>query len=261
MKTDTHTPEVAEQTEVDRLFRRLRGLEQQQLRRGFLFDLVQKTPKQFVALFVLAFERRDQRPGREVYLDCLRLLSDIEGLSYSIREEAYICAVQSGNPVLRTAFIEQSKSIGTKVAYNLPELDEITLGRRKSLARTADRDMRMKLILDTEPSVIAMLLRNPRILESDVLRIVSRRPVPVGVLEVVFQNGAWGNRPSVIEALAYNPYTSPSLACPLVPLLPKAVRDGLKSGSFIHDWVRAAAEHMDGNSEPFEAIFGGNATD
>ena len=117
MKTDSHTPENAEQAEIDRLFRVLRGLDQQQIRRGFLFDLVQKSPKQFVALFLLAFNRRAQRPAREVYLDCLRLLTGIEWLTYPTREEAYICAVQSGNPILRAAFIEQSKSIGTRVAY------------------------------------------------------------------------------------------------------------------------------------------------
>ena len=54
----------------------------------------------------------------------------------------------------------------------------LTLGERKSLARRPDRDLIARVMRDPNPDVIRILLNNPGLTESDVVRVCARRPVP-----------------------------------------------------------------------------------
>jgi len=95
----------------------------------------------------------------------------------------------------------------------------VTLGERKSLARTNDRRILEKVMADPHPAVIRNLLGNPKLTEQDVLRIVTRRPSREEVLTEVYRNKRWSSRYRIKLALVYNPYTPPALALKLLPLL------------------------------------------
>ena len=90
-----------------------------------------------------------------------------------------------------------------------------TLGRRKSLARTATGDLLSKLLDDPDPQVIQNALMNPYVTEDHAVRVAARRPVPGGVLDAVARS-SFGNNAPVRRALVLNPDCPQKLAQRLV---------------------------------------------
>jgi hypothetical protein len=76
-----------------------------------------------------------------------------------------------------------------------------------------------KLLKDQDPMIIRSLLLNPRLTESEVLKIASLRPTSPRILEEVFHNATWVARYRVKKALVYNPYSPPSIAVHLLKFL------------------------------------------
>lgn len=94
----------------------------------------------------------------------------------------------------------------------------LTLGHRKSLARSPRREILDYLMRDPDPRVIEVLLGNPRLVERDVLFVASRRPVRGEVLRVVFQS-RWLARYQVKRSLILNPYCPHDVAIGLLGTL------------------------------------------
>lgn len=94
-----------------------------------------------------------------------------------------------------------------------------TLGERKSLARRPDRKFVERVLRDPHPDVIALLLKNPRLTEADVVRLCARRPNTAEVLRQVFCDPRWSSRPRVRNALALNPSTPEPVVHAVLPLL------------------------------------------
>ncbi len=92
------------------------------------------------------------------------------------------------------------------------EMRARTLGERKQLARSHDRDLLARLASDPEPSVLRALLQNPRLTEREVLIAASRRPTRAALLEEIYRAARWSQNHRVRRALALNPYTPPTLA-------------------------------------------------
>jgi len=79
-----------------------------------------------------------------------------------------------------------------------------TLGRRKSLARTASGDMLLKILDDPDPQVIQNAMMNPYLTEPLAVRVAARRPVSAGVLDAVSRS-RFGTSSAVRRALVLNP--------------------------------------------------------
>jgi hypothetical protein len=90
-----------------------------------------------------------------------------------------------------------------------------TLGRRRSLARTATGDLLLKLLDDPDPQVISNALMNPHITEAHAVRVAARRPCPGGVLDAVARS-RFQNNGAVRRALVLNPDCPQKLAQRLV---------------------------------------------
>jgi hypothetical protein len=95
----------------------------------------------------------------------------------------------------------------------------LTLGERKSLARRPDRETMQRLLADPHPAVIHRLLRNPRVLEDDVVRLAAKRPGRSDVLAEIARSTRWVHRPRVRIALVMNPATPLEMAARIVGLL------------------------------------------
>ena len=95
----------------------------------------------------------------------------------------------------------------------------VTLGERKSLARSNDRNLLARVLRDPHPHVIRILLGNPTVTETDVVRLCARRPVSTEVLREVFRSARWIVRYQIKVALALNPYTPLDVALQLTPQL------------------------------------------
>jgi hypothetical protein len=103
-----------------------------------------------------------------------------------------------------------------------PGARPLTLGERKSLARSWKRDTLQKLLVDPHADVVAMLLRNPHLTEDDVLRIATARRSSGTVLSLILSSRRWGCRPRVRWALVRNPRLPEASALRLVGLLNEA---------------------------------------
>jgi hypothetical protein len=90
-----------------------------------------------------------------------------------------------------------------------------TLGRRKSLARTATGDLLLKVLDDPDPQVIMNAMMNPYVTEALAVRVAARRPCPGGVLDAVARS-RFQNNGAVRRALVLNPDCPQKLAQRLV---------------------------------------------
>ncbi len=99
------------------------------------------------------------------------------------------------------------------------ELDYLTLGEKRSLARTHIRDKLDRLLYDTNPLVVKNILENPSLTEPDVLKMASRRPNHEKVLATIYQNDRWISSYDVKTAIVRNPYTPVPIALGLLLFL------------------------------------------
>lgn len=99
------------------------------------------------------------------------------------------------------------------------EMRARTLGERRALARTHDRDLLARLATDPDPMVVKHVLQNARCTEREVLLAASRRPQRAEVLEEIFRSRRWSSNRRVRRALALNPYSPPALAAAALALL------------------------------------------
>jgi len=114
---------------------------------------------------------------------------------------------------------------------------DMPLGSRKQAARTPNRALISKLMRDQDHRVIELLLQNPRLRESDVITIASRRPTRAAILETVANHRKWKSRYNVKVTICWNPHSPDYLVKELLPSLMqqdlKAIIDGgqLSEGS------------------------------
>lgn len=162
---------------------------------------------------------RDGAPY-DLALIALGAVLDAGELDYERQGELYAEARRAGDEQLaRLLLSAQEPPPGTPRGAPLPGAGEPTLGFRKSLARTAPRELIDRLLRDPDPSVIELLLNNPRVTEPDVVHLAARRPAGADVQRVIFRSERFISRYDVKRALVLNPYTPSDLAARLVPLL------------------------------------------
>lgn len=95
----------------------------------------------------------------------------------------------------------------------------LTLGERKSLARSWSRDVLTQLLVDPHADVVSLLLANPHVTEDDVVRIATARRASGGVLTMVLRSTRWSTSARVRRALVRNPRMPLPMALRLVGLL------------------------------------------
>jgi hypothetical protein len=127
------------------------------------------------------------------------------------------------------------------------EMRARTLGERRALARTHDRDMLSRLAGDQDATVVRHILQNPRCTEREVLLAASRRPQRAEVLEEIFRSRRWSVNRSVRRALSLNPYCPPSLASAALALLTAPDLREVASNLTICPEVRVQARRLLGN--------------
>jgi len=123
-------------------------------------------------------------------------------------------------------------------------LKDVTLGHRKSLARTPQMTILAKLLKDQDPLVIRSLLENPRLTESGVLKIVSLQPTSPRVLEEVFHHAKWAARYRLKKALVCNPSCPPSIAVHLLKFLLLSDLREIAQFENLHLAVKEAADQL-----------------
>ncbi len=137
-------------------------------------------------------------------------------LRYATRQALYAAATMHNLPAIARLFLVHSpqgelphqlkKQLGPERALR-PADRPLTLGERKSLARTHRRDKLLLMIRDPHPAVVAILIDNPHITEHDVVKMAAMRPAVPDSLAKIASHARWSVRHPVKRALVLNPST------------------------------------------------------
>ena len=118
----------------------------------------------------------------------------------------------------------------------------LTLGERKSLARATNRDTILQLARDPHSSVLAILLGNPKLTESDVVRLCARRPNSPEVVTEVFKSTRWIVRYAVRRSIVNNPYAPLDVVLPAALTLQgtelRSLAESSELSPVLNDWCR-----------------------
>lgn len=167
-------------------------------------------------------EARRDAP-RLAYQALIDFIDTLRGRAYEPRRALYEAARLAEQDAVCRLLLTAPPAREATEAELRPEITvgdrELTLGERRSLARTHDRPTLLRLLYDPDPGVVDNLLRNPWLTEPDVVRLASRRPIAGASLRAVFRHPRWGRLPGIRRALIYNPYTPTDIALGLLPLL------------------------------------------
>jgi hypothetical protein len=163
-----------------------------------------------------------------------------EALPYGFRAELYRSAHEAGDEQVMRVLRSSSPM---ERALRLPkELEDIPLGTRRTLAKGSDKDLLDHLALDCDATVIANLLRNPKITEEDVVRLAARRPVAASSLLAVYECPRWSRNPRVRVALARNPYAPVDVAIQALGTIPLADLREMRRDPDLHPDTRRQVE-------------------
>jgi hypothetical protein len=127
---------------------------------------------------------------------------------------------------------------------------ELTVGERRSLARSGNRRIFEKLLRDPHPLVLKQLLGNPRLTEDDVVRLAARRPLHAAIVETLAESPRWLRRPRVRLALLLNPGTPPQVSMPLLAVCTRCELLEVVHGTDTDLGLRASARELLERSPP-----------
>ncbi|QQR91538.1 MAG: hypothetical protein IPJ88_07405 [Myxococcales bacterium] len=165
------------------------------------------------AAFLLALEQIFERAFEEaVFRDLLLVWSlvmqgeEIDARHFYLKVAAVEHDILLCQYLMETRIYEfghSDKKVEKSIDYGVGR--PLSLGERKTLARTVDRKLMARALHDPDPSVIELLLGNPKVTESDVVRLCARRPASYEVLQRVYCHPRWITKAAIKRALALNP--------------------------------------------------------
>ncbi len=246
LDSEGHLATIA-QSVTRQLIRRVSHIPDQAQRVEIVRAVLLNQPEPVVceALSYLAY-RSARRRGAETWLSVMSALNDLtfgyekERLLYRAakqRDRIYVSMLLLG-PECSSQQHRESPPMQDLV------LGDLSLGERKTLAKTPDLSMLDRLLFDQDISVLKVLLNNPRLTEKHVLRLVSHRPNRKEVIQTVTRSHHWITRRDVQLAVVLNPYTSVKTSVLLCPLLtPGELRD-IMAQSTLHHMLREAARDL-----------------
>jgi len=156
-------------------------------------------------------------------LGLARLLMMERGLPYSLRESLYAIARARGYTSVAMSLLEHraQKEVAKGFHMEAPAPEgELSLGERKWIARLHNRGSLQRLARDPHPDVVRHILKNPKMLERDILLIAAARPGKKEVFELVVDHPKWLTSSAVRVALCFNPYCPTRISVCLAPTLP-----------------------------------------
>jgi len=234
-----------------RLAKRLSALPEPAMRRSVMADFMRTRPleEQVDMLAIVLRRGRAGGPPFHLALDAfVHALAAPECVPYERQCDLYACAKERGHEDLAQLFLSavegpqaDERALGRALALRGRPL---TLGERKQLARGGRRDLLERLLRDPDPSVIRLLLDNPKLTEPDVVLIAARRPTHPEIQREIFAARRWIARYRVKRTLVLNPYTPTDLAVRLLGFLTASDLAEVAADAELSTAVRTAARTL-----------------
>lgn len=252
--------------EAARIKRILLSLPDASLRVDWLADALRGwAPEQGARLLNELLEATIADPdGREVLLTIAMLFVGMSDspLAAAMREQAIEHRLFSLERLLRGG---PPPSVHAPPHHDLPVPDygagrELTLGERRSLARTPNRRAFDKLLSDPHPMVIRQLLANPRMKEDDVVRIAARRPARIETLRELARSHRWLRRSRVRMSVLLNPGSPLGIAIPLLGLCTRTELQEVVTSAGASTHLRVTANELLVRRPPMQRLAAGSTT-
>lgn len=183
--------------------------------------------------------------------EALVLLADTRGVAAALGQPRMAAILEAARDAGRTELVRllagkpgRRTGDGPEAEPERTSMDHLPLGWRKQLGRTGSREVLDRLLYDQQPSVIENVLANPRLTETEVVRIAAHRPTSAAILAVLFRHPRWLARYRVKRALALNPYTPPAQAVGLLPSLLTQDLELVAADETLHADVASAARSL-----------------
>lgn len=227
--------------EAKELAQRLAALPELSMRRRALLDFLRQSNPQH-AVAILAHIHEQGRNGGPPYdVSLLALANLLDGhLCYDLLAELYQSAKDNGFDALSQLFFSAPKP-PTYIDKKDENQRILTLGHRKTLARSQDRNIIEKLLADPEPPVINHLLQNPRLTERDVVLLTAKRPINPDILRTISRS-RWITRYAVKRALVLNPNTPIDISLRLLSFFTLKDRKLISTSQSLDPKLRDAAK-------------------
>jgi len=205
---------------------------------------------------------RSDRTAREIVLSFVPLLVDpanieqVEQLRTLAQERGLEAlgrllraSTRDGHlPPARARSEDDAKQQAAQGTLTHPDGRPLTLGERRALARNPARRVIDKLMRDSHPMVVRLLLANPKITEQDVVHMAARRPaVPEVTCEIA---KSWTRQARVRCAIVLNPGSPPAVSVPLLALLSRPELRQVARATDVPPVVRATAAEIAGLRPP-----------
>ncbi len=240
------------EVELDVLVRVVGGIPDQAMRAAYLrHTLLSKQPDEVADLFTVAMIAAEGRqPGHAELLQAMSLALEDEACQ-GLRDAARAVLEGRNLPGLAHALRRDAVTEAAET-QRIPDFGRgrtLSLGERKSIARSSDRNLIARVLRDPHPDVIRIVLGNPTLTETDVVRLCARRPASTEVLREVFRSARWIVRYPVKVAIVLNPYTPLDIALQLAPHLTTPDVKRVLAAEDLNDELREACRRAHGRTE------------
>ncbi len=227
---------------LEALLARIRGLTEPAMRASVVAGTLRElSPEAAARMCVHVYRGSVHDPALKDLWHALALAVEFQLVTEDVLAEMRSCLFGLGSEGLATALTPPQRVHRERPPVAVvPGGRQLTLGERKALARKPDRRLLARLARDPDPSVVRIVLSNPRTVEQDVVRIAASRPANRAALLEIARHPRWNNKIAVVRALVFNPATP--LAAKL-RLLPRLRRQDLREVAFggLADQETAAA--------------------
>lgn len=246
---DNHEENDSSEKLLRRVTRRLASLPELHMRAVVLSEKLIDLKVGNAAGFLhsLLTGRQGEITGRKESLTALAELLAAELLPYEFLSQLYAYARENQMEVLAVTLFGVGSEISKKKKSEEPPKEiqprgrELTLGERKALARSPDRNLLARLTADGDARVIEVVLSNPRIVETQVVRMAARRPAQGDILEVIARHKRWVIKPLVRRTLILNPHTPLKTSLRLLSLLNRRDLEDVTQAADLNPRVISAA--------------------
>lgn len=231
--------------------RRLLALSEPAMRMRVVRDLLERADSDAVVAIlreaVAGTSRGDQGTDHllAAFAEIIEGIDPGGGPFYDRMAAAYGTAIEQGAPEVARLFSRPPPARALsqeEMAEWDVELARLTLGERRSLAKTLKRGIIERLLKDPSPQVVTTLLMNARVTESDVVALAARRPNTIPVLREIHRCPRWKRSYRVRFALVRNPYTPTEIAIHIVTSLAAQDLRTVVGDMHLHDLVRETAK-------------------
>ena len=179
------------------------------------------------------------------------ILVNHDGITQTLGEESckriYMSSIKLGLDRISRLFTDLPPKKKGFSGYDNEEdgpMELITLGQRRSMAKSTEKNTLDRLLNDPDPLVISYVLDNPRIIEKDILKIASKRPNSPRILKLIAGHRKWSKRYAVIKAIVLNPYTQPRISVALLDMLLTQDLADIARDKTVHPQVKLSAKDI-----------------